>query len=97
MTTLRQEALRQGLIKTTKNTFHPQQRVLDQVIFAQTKDAQNDFIRTSGGLANSQRTAAAQMTDALAKFGDSARPIFTEVTKGATKVIESFNGLEPRG
>ena len=53
--TLRQAALEQGLISTTKNALTPQQKVLaaQAVIMKQTGDAQGDFARTSDGLANS--------------------------------------------
>ena len=60
--TLRQEALGLGIIKTTKEALTPQQKVLaaQSAIFKQTTDAQGDFARTSEGMANSQRTAAAE-------------------------------------
>lgn len=54
-----------------------QQKVLaaQSVILKQTKDAQGDFARTSGGLANQQRIAAAQ-TDALkVKIGTALLPV----------------------
>lgn len=78
---LRQEALRQGLIKTTKQALTPQQKVLasQALIMKQTADAQNDFARTSEGMANSQRILSAQIEDASASLGEVFLPIATKV------------------
>jgi hypothetical protein len=81
--TLRQEALRQGLIKTTKQALTPQQKVLAgyQVILRQTRDAQGDFERTSGGLANQQRILSAQWAEMRAELGTKLLPVVTDVTR----------------
>lgn len=74
--TLKQEALSLGLIKTTKKALTPQQRVLaaQAVIWKQTKDAQGDFARTSGGLANQQRILKASFEDTKATIGKALLP-----------------------
>ncbi|MGE5500296.1 MAG: hypothetical protein ACM3W4_00030, partial [Ignavibacteriales bacterium] len=84
--TLRQEALRQGLVNTTKQALTPQQRVLAayQVILRQTADAQGDFGRTSGGLANQQRILAAQWSEMKTELGSKLLP-------AATDVVHVFN------
>lgn len=52
-----------------------------QLILDETGTAQGDFARTSDGLANSQRTAAAALIDAQAELGASFEPIALQVTK----------------
>ncbi|MDG4801724.1 hypothetical protein [Micromonospora sp. WMMD980] len=81
--TLRNEALRLGLIKTTKQALTPQQRVLaaQAAIMKQTKVAQGDFAKTSGGLANQQRILTAQWEDAKAKLGQAFLPAVTSVVR----------------
>lgn len=80
--TLRQEALKQGLIKTTKQALTPAQKVLaaQAAIYAQTSDAQGDFARTSGGLANQQRILGAQWTELKNTLGAGFLPVVTAVT-----------------
>lgn len=79
--TLRQEALRQGLVKTTKEALTPQQRVLaaQAVIMRQSKVAQGDFARTSGGLANQQRILAAEVSNLKGQLGKELLPITKDV------------------
>jgi hypothetical protein len=84
--TLRQEALRQGLVSTTQQALTPQQRVLAayNVILKQTKDAQGDFERTSGGLANQQRILSAQWSEMTTELGSHLLP-------AATATVKAFN------
>lgn len=86
---LRQEALRQGIVATTKVALTPQQRVLaaQALILKQTSDAQGDFARTSDGLANSQRTAAAEAENAKAALGEGLQGAFTSAAKAATGLL----------
>lgn len=88
--TLKQEALRQGLIKTTKGALTPQQKVLaaQAVILKQTTDAQGDFARTADGAANQQRILAAQVENAKAKIGQGLLPIMTTALPLITKLME---------
>lgn len=94
--TLRNEALRLGLIKTTKDALTPQQKVLaaQAAIMNQTKDAQGDFARTSGGLANQQRILAAQWEDFTATIGKALLPAMTGlVTFMNTSVFPALSAL----
>ena len=78
--TMRQEAMRMGLVKTTTEALTPQQKVLaaQSVILKQTKDAQGDFARTSGGFANQQRIFTATLKDTAAAFGAKLLPAATQ-------------------
>ena len=75
--TLRSEALRMGLVKTTKEALTPQQKVLaaQAAILKQTTAAQGDFERTSGGLANQQRIMKAQLANVTAELGTKLIPV----------------------
>ncbi len=55
------------------------------LIMQQTKTAQGDFARTSGGLANQQRIAAAQFEDLKAKVGTALLPVIVKLTKVFTQ------------
>lgn len=74
----RNEALRLGLIKTTKDALTPQQRVLaaQSLILKQSTVAQGDFERTASGTANTMRILSAQLADAKAKLGAGLLPVF---------------------
>lgn len=78
---LSSEALRMGLIKTTKDALTPQQKTLaaQSLIMKQTAVAQGDFAKTSGGLANQQRILNAQWADAKGKIGGFLLPAVTSV------------------
>ena len=79
--TLKQKALELGLIKSTKEALTPQQKVLaaQAAILEQTTDAQGDFARTSGGLANQQRILKAQLSNTVAEIGTKLLPIVTKI------------------
>jgi phage-related protein len=87
--TLRQRALSLGIISTTKDALTPAQKVLaaQAEILAQTSDAQGDFARTSGGLANQQRILAAQVSNLKARFGEALLPAMTALAKMANTVL----------
>ena len=78
---LRQKAFEMGIISSTKNALTPQQRVLaaNALIFEQTKDAQGDFMRTSDGLANSQRIITAQFANLKAQMGEAFLPVVQQL------------------
>jgi len=94
---LRQEALRQGLIRTTKEALTPQQKILaaQALIYKQTGDAQGDFAKTSGGLANQQRILSAQWTDMKGRIGDGLLPVMVQLAGFATGTL--LPGLERIG
>lgn len=75
--TLRQEALKLGLVKTTKEALTPQQKVLaaQQAIWKQAGDQVGDFGRTSGGLANQQRILQAQLANVKTEIGQKLLPV----------------------
>ena len=106
---MRQKALALGLIKTTKEALTPQQKVLaaQAAIMEQTSDAQGDFARTSGGLANQQRIMSATFADASAKLGEKLLPVITQIVSWineklfpaiewlGVKISEFFAFIEP--
>lgn len=76
--TLRERALKMGLVDTTKNALTPAQKTLATYaeILSQTKDAQGDFIDTSDSLANSQKTLTATWKDVQRELGEALAPTF---------------------
>jgi hypothetical protein len=81
---LKQEAMTLG-IYDGKGALTSQQKVLaaQAAIYKQTNDAQGDFMRTSDGLANSQRTLKATLDDVKVSIGQT----FLKQAEGATKNI----------
>ena len=79
--TLRTQALRMGLIKTTKEALTPQTKALaaQALITKQTAAAHGDFAKTSDGLANSQRRLKARWEDMKGTLGDALLPAVTNV------------------
>ncbi|WP_353809072.1 phage tail protein [Agromyces sp. SYSU T00194] len=73
-----------------------QQKVLaaQAEIMAQTADAQGDFERTSGGLANQQRILAAGWDNVVTQIGELFLPIVTQVvTFLASTVVPALAGF----
>jgi hypothetical protein len=93
---LRQEALRLGLISTTKEALTPQNKVLaaQALIYKQTKDAQGDFSRTSDSAANRQKILKARMDDLTASLGSALLPAFETLTGILVKVAGWFQENE---
>ena len=81
---LKQEAMTLG-IYDGKGALTAQQKVLaaQSAIYKQTTDAQGDFMRTSDGLANSQRTLKAIIDDVKVSIGQA----FLKQAETATKNI----------
>lgn len=92
---LRQEALKQGLIKTTKEALTPQQKVLasQALILAQTTKAQGDYEATSTSTANVQKTLAAETENASARLGQQLAPAVTAARTAFLGLIEGASGL----
>lgn len=88
---LRQKALKLGIVKTTKEALTPQQRVLAayQLIMEQTSVAQGDFANTSEGLANQQRILAANLENVKAKMGQALLPVVNSVILAFNKFLVS--------
>lgn len=86
---LRQAALELG-IYDGNGALTAQQKILaaQKRIYEQTADAQGDFARTSGGLANQQRILKAQLTNAATSIGTALLPMATKLfTFFAEKLI----------
>lgn len=79
--TLKQEALTLG-IYDGKGALTAQQKILaaQSAIYKQTGDAQGDFLRTSDGLANSQRTLKAEFANLQVQLGQKLLPQMKEFT-----------------
>jgi hypothetical protein len=79
--TLKQEALTLG-IYDGKGALTAQQKILaaQSAIYKQTGDAQGDFLRTSDGLANSQRTLKAEFANLQVELGKKLLPQMKEFT-----------------
>ncbi|QIN94347.1 tape measure protein [Arthrobacter phage Abba] len=92
---MRNQALKMGLIKTTKDALTPQQKVLaaQALIFAQTKDAQGDFARTSQSTANIAKTLSAASENLSAKVGKVLAPAFTAARKKALGMVSGLSGF----
>lgn len=95
---LRNEALKMGLISTTKDALTPQQKTLaaQALILKQTTDAQGDFARTSTSTANIQKTLSATVTDVSAKFGQVLAPAFTFARTKAISLVGGVSSLLDR-
>ena len=76
--TMKQEALKQGLIDNEKMALTPAQKALAAygLILEQTQIQQGDFERTSDGLANTQRRLSANFDDVKEKLGTILLPAF---------------------
>ena len=92
---MRQEAVRQGLIKTTKTALEPQQKVLaaHALIMRQTKDATDDFSETSDGLANSSRILTATWSDMKARLGELLLPLAEYSVGISVKAVEGISSF----
>lgn len=88
-----------ALGKATQGTIGnltQQQKVLaaQSSIYKQTKDAQGDFARTSGGLANQQRILSATFTDLKANIGTKLLPVAVNFVKMLnTKMLPGLQGI----
>lgn len=65
------------------------------LIMEQTTTAQGDFIRTSSGLANSQRTATALFEEFKTRVGEGLAPAFQEILKLVPAIIDGFEDMIP--
>lgn len=92
---MRQQALKMGLVKTTKEALTPQQKVLaaQALIMKQTSVAQGDFAKTSTGLANSQRVAKAQFENFQTQLGQGLLPVVNMVMAGLVKFMPTLQRI----
>lgn len=63
------------------------------LILDQTKNAQGDFARTADGMANSMRTAKADIENAMAVIGESLMPKVATAAQGVSGLAEQFASL----
>ena len=93
--TLRQAALKLGIIETTKQALTPQQKVLaaQAEIWRQTTDAQGDFARTADGVANKTRTMQAKFENMQAALGEKLLPIMSQLLDLTIEVTDAFSGM----
>jgi hypothetical protein len=87
--TLKQEALTLG-IYDGKGALTAQQKILaaQSAIYKQTTDAQGDFLRTSDGLANSQRTLSAEFANIQAQLGQKLLPTMENFTRSLLSISD---------
>jgi len=91
---LKQEAMTLG-IYDGKGALTAQQKVLaaQAAIYKQTGDAQGDFMRTSDGLANSQRTLSARFDDVKVAMGQAFLEDIETVNKNIIFLTDGFEKL----
>lgn len=92
---MKEEAVRLSLIKTTKEGMTPaiKAQAAYSLIMKDTALAQGDFARTSDGLANSQRIAAAEFENTKAKMGRDLMPIMQSLMTMASKLASAFGAM----
>lgn len=93
--TLKAQAMKMGLIDTTKQALDPATKAAAAyaLILEQTKTAQGDFARTSDGLANQMRILNAEWENAQAGLGQALLPVATEAVGVLVAMLEAFNKL----
>lgn len=85
---LKAEVMRLGLGKVGPTlTASQKAQAAYSLILQQSKTAQGDFARTSGGLANQQRILNAQFIDAKAAIGEALLPVALALTKWANSTF----------
>jgi uncharacterized protein YukE len=92
--TLKQEAMALGIYDGS-GALTAQQKILaaQSAIYKQTGDAQGDFMRTSDGLANSQRTLSATLENVKANMGAGFIKQAETATKNITFLAQAFEQL----
>lgn len=92
---LRQKALSMGIVKNTTDVLSPNNKMLAAyaLILEKTKVQQGDFARTSDGLANSIRTATAQLKDMAAAFGTDLIPMAKDLLSILRPLVGAFGSM----
>lgn len=92
--TLRAQALKMHLIKSTKEALDPQTKALaaSALITKQTSAAHGDFAKTSGGLANQTRILKAQFSNLVSEVGVRLLPIALKVVGGLNSLFKTIKG-----
>ena len=81
--TLRNEALRQGIISSTKEALTPQQKVLaaNALILANLGVAQGDFVKYQDTFGNVIKTVTAEFDNMRAQIGTALLPVVAELVR----------------
>lgn len=88
-TRLSQEALAMGMKKDGATWTAQQKKILSHsIILKDTAQAQGDFARTSGGMANQQRILGARMEDLKGKIGEKLLPVVVKAMGWLNKGID---------
>lgn len=95
---LKDEAMRLGLIKSTKDALTPaaKSQAAYALIMKDSTLAQGDFARTADGAANRQRILAAEFENAKASIGEGLLPVATKLFSIIGDLIAGFNSLSPQ-
>lgn len=95
--TIKQEALKLGLIATTTEALTPQTKILAtyNAILDKSTVAQGDFGNTSGGLANSSRILTAEIADTASHTGGFLLPTWLKAIDLGKSLLGRFNALSP--
>lgn len=90
-------ALSQGLSGNIKEFTQAEKVTLRyNYILANTKNAQGDFARTSGGAANQMRIFQESLKEVAASFGSILLPVITPVIKKVNEAIQAFGSLDEK-
>lgn len=90
---LKDQAMRMGLIATTKEALTPgiKAQAAFALVMRDTSIAQGDFARTSEGLANQKRILAAQVQNVSAQMGTALIPTISDLMSKLQPVITSVS------
>jgi hypothetical protein len=90
--TLKQVAFQRGLTGSLTGALDPAVKAQAAyfAILKQTTNAQGDFLRTSGSLANQQRVLGAEFSNVSAAIGTSLQPVFQQFVTGLRDALPAF-------
>jgi hypothetical protein len=89
---VKQEALRMGLIRTTKEALEPATRAQAaySIILKESKQSQGDFARTANETANAERRLNSEISDLKAKIGLELLPAYKDTLNVAHGLLKAF-------
>lgn len=89
---LKQIALRDGIIKTTKEALTPEQKVLatTALLYEQTRDAQGDIERTRDSFTNTLKGFKQAWADIRIEIGENLLPIFQPLVAKIQDLLPTF-------
>ncbi len=91
---LEQFAMNEGLKTTYKEMSQTEKVALRyKYVMSVTSNAQGDFVRTGGGLANQSRMLKENLKELGVQFGEVLLPIVNKVITGINNLLKSFGGL----